>query len=348
VSPTPRVRTDFPRIAAIGGGTGLPVVLRGLADALSAAVGRRDAGQWADVLAAIVTTTDDSGSSGRLRRDLGVLPPGDIRNCLTALASEQAFTRVLDHRIDAATDLGGHPVGNLMLVALAQMTGSFADGIDEMGRLLNARGRVLPATVEDVALRAEMTTGELVDGETSIVGHTARIRRLGLARQVRPWPDTLRALINADAVVVGPGSLYTSILPTLLVDGVAATLSAVRGVRILVANLMTQPGETDGMSLDDHLRALREHTGRELFDYVLVNGTPPAASQIDSYRSEGADLISRTVSHPHEATPRIVMADLLDTTSDHVRHDSRKLASMILDIVRRTPSRERLRDLPVS
>jgi uncharacterized cofD-like protein len=331
----PAAAPDFPRIVALGGGTGLPVVLRGLASALHTAVGECDVMPSADLLAAIVTVTDDGGSSGRLRRDLGVLPPGDIRNCLAALSSDAAFKRLLAHRFDARTDLDGHAVGNLLLAALMQMTGSFAQAIDEMARLLKACGRVYPSTIEDVTLRAELANGEIIDGETAIVGHPARIRRLALARHVRPWPDALRALINADAIVVGPGSLYTSVLPNLLVDSVASTLSAVGGARILVANLMTQPGETDGLSLDDHLRVLREHTGRSLFDYVLVNRTRPTTAQLARYRSEGAELIPHEPHSPAAGGAERVEADLLDTASDHVRHDSDKLAAAILEIARR-------------
>ena len=327
-SPVP----PFPRIVALGGGTGLPVVLRGLADALQSAAGECDVMRWADSLAAIVTVTDDGGSSGRLRRDLGVLPPGDIRNCLAALSADTALSRLLAHRFDAPTDLDGHAVGNLMLAAWMQMTGSFAAAIDEMATLLKARGRVYPSTIQDVTLRAELATGDLIDGETAIVAHPAQIRRMALARAVRPWPDALRALINADAVVVGPGSLYTSVLPNLLVDGVASTLSAVRGARIVVTNLMTQPGETDGLSLDDHLRVLREHTGRDLFDYVLVNRTQPTAAQLARYRSEGAELIRCDGNLPAAGGAELVEADLLDTSSDHVRHDSDKLAAVILEL----------------
>jgi uncharacterized cofD-like protein len=308
------------------------VVLEGLADALQATVGKGNVAHWTDSLAAIVTVTDDGGSSGRLRRDLGMLPPGDIRNCLAAFSSDSSFKRLLAHRFDAPTAFSGHAIGNLMLAALTQMTGSFAAAIDEMALLLKARGRVYPSTIEDVTLQAELTTGELIDGETAIVAHPGQIRRLRLARPVRPWPDALRALINADAIVVGPGSLYTSVLPNLLVDGVASTLSAVRGARIVVMNLMTQPGETDGLSLNDHLRVLREHTDRDLFDYVLVNRTQPTAAQLARYRSEGAELIRCDGHLPSAGGAQLIEADLLDTKSDQVRHDSDKLAATILEI----------------
>jgi uncharacterized cofD-like protein len=284
----------------------------------------------ADTLSAIVTVTDDGGSSGRLRRDLGMLPPGDIRNCLAALTGNAAFERLITHRFAASESwLDGHAVGNLMLAALAQMTGNFAEAVEELSRLLKARGCVFPSTLEDVTLRGELESGECVEGETAIVQNRAAIRRLTLARSARPYPEALRALINADVIVVGPGSLYTSILPNLLIDGVTSTLSAVEGVRVYVANLMTQPGETDGFSLDDHLRVLREHTGRDLFDYVLVNSTPPTEAQLERYRGEGAYLVP-----PDDdwstGTARTVFTDLLDTTSNQVRHDPAKLAAAIL------------------
>jgi uncharacterized cofD-like protein len=325
----------IPRIVAFGGGTGLPVVLRGLADAVLRTAASESADQWSDRLSAIVTVTDDGGSSGRLRRDLGVLPPGDVRNCLAALSSDAAFGRLLDHRFDDSTVLNGHAIGNLMLAALTRMTGSFPVAIDEMARLLGARGRVFPSTCEDVTLRAELASGETVEGETVIAAHPAAIRRLSLARPVRPWPDALRALINADVIVVGPGSLYTSVLPNLLVDGVASTLAAVGGTRIYVANLMTQPGETDGMSLADHLRVLREHTGHDLFDYVLVNTARPTDQQLARYSDEGAEWIEIDGSVRAAGGARVIEADLLETGSDHVRHDCGKLAAAILAVGKR-------------
>src|SRR6185503_20631515 len=325
-----------PRVAAIGGGTGLPILLRGLADAMGSVAEAGRGARAADTLSAIVTVTDDGGSSGRLRRDLSMLPPGDIRNCLAALAGNARFERLLAHRFAAAeTWLDGHAVGNLVLAALAQMTGNFAEAVEELRRLLKARGCVFPSTLEDVTLRGELESGELVDGETAIVRNPAAIHRLALARPARPYPDALRALINADVVVVGPGSLYTSVLPNLLVDGVASTLSAVESVRVYVANLMTQPGETDGMSLDDHLRVLRDHTGHDLFDYILVNGTQPTQAQLAPYRREGAQLIRLDGLLRAAGRAKVLEADLLDIGSDHVRHDGAKLAAAILDIAQR-------------
>jgi uncharacterized cofD-like protein len=290
----------------------------------------------AETLSAIVTMTDDGGSSGRLRRELGMLPPGDIRNCLAALSANASFERLLGHRFAASeTWLDGHAVGNLLLAALAQMTDNFAEAVEELRRLLKARGCVFPSTLEHVTLRGELESGEFVEGETAIVRHPGAIRRLALASPARPCPEALRALINADVVVVGPGSLYTSVLPNLLVDGVTQTLSAVEAVRVYVANLMTEPGETDGLTLDDHLRVLREHTGRDLFDYVLVNITPPTHAQLAPYRSEGAEFIPCEAYAPSAGHAVIAEEDLLDTSGPQIRHDPEKLAAAILRLARR-------------
>ena len=294
-----------------------------------------DLARGTDLLSAIVTVTDDGGSSGRLRRDLGMLPPGDVRNCLGALTTSPGFERLLHHRFESDTELGGHPVGNLLLAALTQMTGNFGLAVEELARLLGVCGRVHPATLDDVTIRAQLATGEVVDGETAMVMHPAKIRRVSLAHAARPTPEALRAIVNADVVIVGPGSLYTSILPNLLVDGVASTLSAVRGVRIYVANLMTQPGETDDLTLEDHVRVIREHTGQDLFDYVLANHTPLTAQQSARYDGEAAPLVP--CANAPAARTTTVTADLLDSGSDAVRHHGAKLASAVLDLTRRAP-----------
>ncbi len=180
-----------------------------------------------DALTAVVTVTDDGGSSGRLREQLGVLPPGDVRNCLVALAARDSpFGPLLQHRFDAVAGADGHAVGNLLLTALAQLTADFAEAIDQVGTLLGARGRVLPTTTQNVRLRAELVSGEFLDGETAIVRQRAPIRQLSLQPSATPLPEVLRAIADADAVVVGPGSLYTSVLPNLLVENVAATLTS--------------------------------------------------------------------------------------------------------------------------
>jgi uncharacterized cofD-like protein len=319
------------RLVAIGGGTGLPVVLRGL----SRAGMTEDGSEPTTQLTAIVTVTDDGGNSGDLRRDLGILPPGDIRNCLAALAAmPEPLTQLLQHRFTGDHSLSGHAVGSLLIAAMTQMTGDFALAVDQLSQILNVQGRILPSTREDVTLRAEFASGESQEGETAIVARRTPIKRLSLQRPVRPLPDAIRALVNADAIVVGPGSLYTSILPNLLVDGIAATMSGVDAVRIYVANLMTEPGETDEMSLEDHLRVIREHVGLNLFDYVLVNRTQLKEPMVVEYAQRGARPVAR-----HGGTQLLGDTPLIerDLTWSYgggkIRHEPGQLARAILDLV---------------
>lgn len=323
-----------PRIAAIGGGTGLPIVLEGLRIALRRE-GLADSDSLAEHLTAIVTVTDDGGSSGQLRRDLGVLPPGDVRNCLAALAeAPTVLTNLLQHRFSSASGLHGHTVGNLMLAAFAQMTGDFPTAVQHLAELLHVNGSVLPSTAENVHLRAEFIGGETEGGETAIVAQAKGIKRLWLEREVRPLPDALRALVNADAIVVGPGSLYTSILPNLLVGGVASTISGVNAVRIYVANLMTEPGETDGYSLEDHLRAIREHVGADLFDYILVNQAPIDAVLATGYARRGSVPLHYDRSQLVMGCAHVIERDLTwEVNRGKIRHAPADLARAILELL---------------
>jgi uncharacterized cofD-like protein len=320
-----------PRCVAIGGGTGLPAVLKGLRTALS--LDATSIEEARECLTAIVTVTDDGGSSGRLRRQLGILPPGDVRNCLAALAPDDSpFTAMLQHRFSGENDLAGHPVGNLMLAALTQMTGEFQTAIDRLGAMIGLRGTVLPSTAENVMLHAEFHGGDTLRGETAITTRGARIKRLSLERSVRPVPETMRALINADVIVVGPGSLYTSVIPNLLVDGVASTLASVRAVRIYAANLMTEPGETENYTLEDHLSAIRAHVGFDLFDYVLVNRRPIDSRVVARYARRGSKPIERCQTALGGHT-KLIECDLVWQASDgKVRHAPAELARAILDL----------------
>jgi uncharacterized cofD-like protein len=315
----------------MGGGTGLPVVLRGLLQL----AGPHPRWRVPPHLTAIVTVTDDGGNSGRLRRDLGMLPPGDVRNCLAALAAvPDAMEQLLQYRFTGANSLNGHAVGNLLLAAMTQMTGDFAAAVDQLSRLLNVRGRVLPSTRENVTLKAEFEGGEQREGETAITARRAAIKRMWLARSARPLPDAIRALVNADAIVVGPGSLYTSVLPNLLIDGVAATLSGVNAVRIYVANLMTEPGETEGFSLQDHLRILHDHVGMHLFDYVLVNHRPLAPATVADYGRRGARPVHVDASEWLDTGVRIVERDLASSYDGRkIRHAPGPLGRAILDVI---------------
>jgi uncharacterized cofD-like protein len=319
-----------PRIVALGGGTGLPSVLEGLC-ALAAEEGISDR----DHVAAVVTVTDEGGSSGRLRREFGVLPPGDIRNCLAAVApADSPFRQLLQHRFEIGEGLEGHSIGNLMLTALAQITGDFPSAVDQLGTMMGLRGRVLPTTCENVRLRAELESGHVLDGETRIVGTGSRIRRLSLNPSPRPLPEVLRALINADGVIVGPGSLYTSVLPNLLVEGIAATLSGVDAVRIYVANLMTEPGETDDYTLDDHLHAIRAHAAHDLFDYIVVNRRTVASAAAARYALRGARPVVAEQPLRWSGRARIVECDLAaECHGDKIRHASRPLAKIIRTLI---------------
>lgn len=277
------------RIAALGGGTGLPNVLRGLCAMLYPGPRGRD-GLPADRLVAIVTTTDDGGSSGRLRREFGIIPPGDIRNCLAALAEDQSvLTELFQFRFAAGDGLSGHALGNLMLTALNEVTGDFARGIEIAARVVGARGRVLPATVEYVTLSAELEDGRTVVGETAIVGAGAGIRRLSLTpSRPRCLPAALDALAQATVIVAGPGSLYTSILPPLLVPEILAAVRAADAPRVFVLNLMTEPGETEGFDAVRHLEVLRHQLGVQPFDSVIFNTAPMPPALRERYASRGS------------------------------------------------------------
>ncbi len=315
--------TDFqrrkrgPRIVAIGGGHGLSTLLRGLKAHTSN-------------LTAVVTVADDGGSSGRLRESLGILPPGDIRNCLAALSNdEDMLTQLFQYRFSGAQELEGHSFGNLFITALADITGSFEAAVVESGRVLSVNGRVLPSTLHDVKLVAAMelphSLNEVrVEGESKIPEMAGRVRRVWLEPDNAPaFPPVIKALLNADVIVVGPGSLYTSILPNLLVQDLLASIHASRAVKIYVNNIATQTGETDSFNCSDHVRALEGHIGGDIFDVIVCN---------DNYTGDLGPA-SRWVKMDEAALSdrRTYTADLVDD-SHPWRHDSLKLAQVVMDI----------------
>lgn len=277
-----------PRIVAIGGGTGLPNVLRGLHPILVEGEATDSA---RDHLVAIVATSDDGGSSGRLRAQFNMIPPGDIRNCLAALSENRAqIADLFQYRFGSGEGLSGHAVGNLMIAALADVTQDFAEAVDLAARVVGARGIVLPATSELVTLVAELADGRVLSGETSIAGAGGgAIARLTLLPERPRCPArVIQAIEKATVVVAGPGSLYTSILPPLLVPDVADAIQRSRAIRVLVANLMTEPGETDTYGVLEHVLAIERHLGRQLFDYVIYNTTPVPEPLAATYRERGA------------------------------------------------------------
>ena len=304
-----------PRIVCLGGGTGLSVLLRGLKE-------------YTDNLTAIVTVADDGGSSGRLRRELGVIPPGDLRNCIAALAdAEPLMTRLFQYRFPegSAEGLEGHSFGNLFIVAMSEVTGSMEEAIRETGRVLAVRGRILPSTLEDIRLAALTSEGNVIRGESKITSSGKQIRQLSLEPQ-RPtaYPETVNAITNADVIVVGPGSLYTSVLPNLLVPNLRVAFQESQAMKIYVSNVATQHGETDHYSVQDHVRTIAEHIGGTPFEFVLANS------------NAGARLPLRWHSEPVQMADgeeldvtAVIESDIVDT-GNRYRHDSQKLAAAIL------------------
>ena len=253
------------KVVAIGGGTGLSTLLRGLKRKTSN-------------LTAVVTVSDDGGSSGRLQKELGVLPPGDVRNCLVALADDEAMvTDLFKYRFSEGEGLSGHSFGNLFLAAMSGITGNFDKAIKESSRVLNIKGRVLPSTLGIVRLCARLEDGSVVEGESNISMSGQRIKEVFFDPPfAAPLAEVLAAIAEADAIVLGPGSLFTSIVPNLLVDRIAREVAASSAVKIYVCNVMTQPGETDGMTASDHIRALMENAGAKICDYAIINDEPPS------------------------------------------------------------------------
>ena len=321
-----------PRVVAIGGGTGLPNVLLGLRP-LIFPHGASDAAR--DRLVAVVATSDDGGSSGRLRAEFKIIPPGDIRNCLAALSSGPSdVADIFQYRFGGGDGLNGHTIGNLLIAALTDVTHDFAQAVDAAARMLGVCGVVLPATTELVTLVAEFTDGRVLSGETAIAGAGGTIGRLGLLPD-RPLcsPRVVEAIRRADVIVAGPGSLYTSVLPPLLVGDVAAAIWESRAIRILVANLMTESGETDYFSVLDHLLTIERHLGRQLFDCVIYNTSPVPEALAASYEARRSAPIV-TGSFELNALQRFgVHAIGVPLVSEHpagkIRHHPERLAAAI-------------------
>jgi uncharacterized cofD-like protein len=309
-------------LTAVGGGTGLAVLLRGLKGQVPA-----------ERLRAVVTVTDDGGSSGRLRRDFGVPPPGDIRNCIAALADdEDLLTRLFQYRFENGGDLSGHSFGNLFLTALAGITGDFYQAVLTAESVLSVRGKILPATLTDVRLSARGASGRSYQGESAIGQAGERLAALALEPAAPPaFPAAAQALAEADLVVLGPGSLYTSILPNLLIPGIREALAAARAKVVLVLNLMTQPGETDGMSGLDHLAAIEEHAGAGLVDCVLASSAPLPPDRLSVYAASGARPVAVEPQAIEARGVRVVEADLL-AAGELIRHDPAKLAAAVLSL----------------
>ncbi|MEO6912866.1 MAG: YvcK family protein [Candidatus Baltobacteraceae bacterium] len=314
-----RLRNGY-KIVAIGGGTGLSTLLRGLK-------------RHTTNITAVVTVSDDGGSSGRLQKELGVLPPGDIRNCLVALADDEALvTDLFQYRFSEGNGLSGHSFGNLFLAAMTGITGNFDHAIKESSRVLNIKGRVLPATLGFVRLCATLEDGTSVEGESNISASKKRISNVYFDPPfAAPLDEVIAAIRDADAIVLGPGSLYTSILPNFLIDRIASEVAGSTAVKMYVCNVMTQPGETDSLTAAEHVAALFKNAGTRVCDYVIVNEQPPS-KLLEAYAEEGQMPVEPDLDQISALGPKPVAARVISETVN-VRHDSEKLASVVIEVI---------------
>jgi uncharacterized cofD-like protein len=347
------------RVVAMGGGTGLSTLLRGFkhftASTTLPVPGCERPGCLISELTAVVTVTDDGGSSGRLRKDFKMLPPGDLRNCMVALSEdEQLLSQLFRHRFRSGGDLEGHAFGNLFVAALQEMTGDFAQAIRLANQVLATRGQIYPATTANVSLAARMDSGEIVRGETRITGSRDRIAELtleepvtdhageqdtGALRPVRvpPLPETLAAIGEADLITLGPGSLFTSVITNLLVDGIPEALAQAKGLRVYVCNLMTQANESLHLTASQHIERILEHApaaslrarGRSFLDYALVNTAPVSETLRERYAAEGAETIAADVERIEAMGIRCITGAFA-AEGDVLRHDSDVVAKTVL------------------
>jgi uncharacterized cofD-like protein len=315
------------RLVAVGGGTGLSALLRGLK--------RYTGTDRLRQLTGVVTVTDDGGSSGRLRREFGVLPPGDIRNCLVALADdEDLLARLFQYRFPNGDGLLGHSFGNLFLTALTGITGDFHQAILTAESILSVRGKICPATVQDVRLRGRGASGQVYEGESAIGTSGEAIERLELDPSAPPaFPPAVAALEKADLILLGPGSLYTSIIPNLLIPGIRQAVNKSPARTVLLLNLMTQPGETDGMTGLDHLHAIERFAGRGLVDDVLVSSSEIPGQLLEHYAETGSEPVLIDRAEVEALGIRVVEADLLASGDEFIRHDPPKLAEAVMELL---------------
>jgi len=323
------------RVVAMGGGTGLSTLLKGLKRYVKAPGGDAPATGTAAIgeLSAVVTVTDDGGSSGRLRREFNILPPGDIRNCIVALSEDEALlSRLFQYRFPSGQGLEGHNLGNLFVAALTAVTGDFAEAVKLSSEVLATRGHIYPATTANVALEALMADGSRVQGETRITASTGRIVDLHMVpADPQPLPQALDAIAQADLITVGPGSLFTSLIPNLLVHGVPQAVARSRAVKVFVCNLMTQANESLGLSAADHIKAVYKHAAEHrIFDYALVNRAPVSETLRAKYALEGAAQIANDFDEIEKLGVRPIEGDYLDETAEVARHATDRVARDLL------------------
>lgn len=316
-----RVLEKGARIVVVGGGTGLAMLLHGLKAHTSN-------------ITAIVTVADDGGSSGRLRKDFDVLPPGDIRNCLVALAdAEPLMGKLFQFRFTEGSELAGHSFGNLFITAMSKVTGDFDAAIKESSKVLAIRGSVVPSTLDKVTLLAEHEDGSETRGESQIPKSPSPVKRIKLQpANCRPTAEAIEAIKRADAIVLGPGSLYTSIMPNLLVGRIYQEIISSKAIKVYVCNVMTQKGETDDLKASDHLRAIIEHTAPGIVDYCIVNTARIPPEMVEKYRSEDANPVVPDSDNLRKLKTKVIEAHIA-STKGYVRHDSDRLAKIIVDLV---------------
>lgn len=320
-----RLLVKGPKIVAIGGGTGLSTMLRGLK-------------YYTSNITAIVTVADDGGGSGDLREDLGILPPGDIRNCILALAdTEPLMEELLQYRFTGGR-LENQSFGNLFLAAMDGISSNFEQAVQKMSSVLAVTGKVLPVTLDNVVLKAKLKNGEVVEGESKIADavdlYNSPIDRVFLEpSNARALYESLQAIRDADAIILGPGSLYTSVIPNLLVEDIGRAVNRTKALKIYVSNIMTQPGETDSFSVKDHLKAILKHAGQDIVDYVVVNTGKIDKDLEKKYREEGSTLVSVDEKDISSLNVKVIGGDLIRVKNGLIRHDSEKLAAILIETI---------------
>ena len=341
--PTSTTRRDSPdgvRVVAMGGGTGLSTLLRGLKRHVPPVGSEASAREpLVSDLAAIVTVSDDGGSSGQLRKDFNMLPPGDIRNCMVALSEDEHLLSLLfQYRFDTGEGLKGHSFGNLFLAALTDVTGDFALAVKMSSQILATRGHIYPATNANVTLRAQMDNGEDVRGETNITASNHRIVRLRLEPEVaEPLPETLDAIHHADLITLGPGSLYTSLIPNLLVQGIPEAITESNAICVYICNLMTQRNESLGLTASEHIARIYEHAGREIFDFAMINTAPISWAVAERYAREQAQPIVADVDEVEKLGVAVIRGAFAHE-GQVLRHDYDRVADVLLSLVDRRNS----------
>lgn len=310
-----------PRIVTVGGGTGLSVLLQGLKE-------------YTSNIAAVVTVADDGGSSGRIRQQFDILPPGDIRNCLVALADAPTLMQELfQFRFDSSSELSGHSFGNLFITVMTKLTGDFEKAVKESSKVLAIRGQVIPSTLNKISLVAKYKDGSIQEGETAIPNKKRQITNIYLSPpDIQGTPDAIKAISEAQAIILGPGSLYTSVIPNLLIKEIREAILASSALKIYISNVMTQPGETDGYTAYEHIKAIIEHSSPRIIDYCVVNSRLISQELLEKYQQDNSFPVLVDIDKIRHAGYRVIEGDLVNSL-DYVRHDSGKLAKVVIDLI---------------